>query len=210
MKTTIKIAVIAMMVISSSMKAQTTEKRFDFGVKSGGNISNIINSYPLPSSMGINHKIGFYFGGFVNIRFSEKLKLQPELLYSNQGYNAEYFHREINFNYDYKFRQTQSYIYLPIVLQYYFLTKMNVELGMQAGYFISSRRKVTETSLSNGEGQTSSDLSDSDRFDFGFNLGAGYDLNEHLRINVRYSLGVININDFSKTSVWSLGLEYKI
>ena len=210
MKTTIKIAVIAMMVISSSMKAQTTEKRFDFGVKFGGNISNIIMSDKL-KWVESNHKIGFYLGGFANFKLSEKLKLQPELLYSNQGYNFEYFLKDIRDNYYVKYRDTQSYIYLPIVLQYYFFNKMNVEVGMQAGYWISNREKTVKSSLPSEVGQTKTlDLNDSDRFDFGFNLGAGYDLNKNVRINARYSLSVIKINDFFRNSVWSLGLEYKL
>ena len=208
MKTTIKIAVIAMMVISSSMKAQTTEKRFDFGVKSGGNLSTTIHAELYKEN---EHKLGFYFGGFANIKLSEKLKLQPELLYSNQGYNFEYFLKDIRDNYYVKYRDTQSYIYLPIVLQYYFFNKMNVEVGMQAGYWISNREKTVKSSLPSEVGQTKTlDLNDSDRFDFGFNLGAGYDLNKNVRINARYSLSVIKINDFFRNSVWSLGLEYKL
>jgi len=156
-----------------------------YGIKAGGNIAT------LAGAEGVTTKIGFHVGGVIDFKMSEKFSLQPELLYSTQGAGsvAESSYK-INFN----------YLNLPIIAKYYLAEGISLEAGPQVGVAVT---------LEDSEG-TDLELTH-ENFDYGLNLGGGYELPTGLFVQVRYYLGLMNISlaDDYKNSVMQFSVGYK-
>lgn len=202
---------IGLAIMLFHLNANGQETNTGFGVKAGINYSSFIKGNDIPSEFPIefNGKIGFHIGGFFKLGLTEKLKLKPELLYSMQG--AEY---EIKlglelqdpndpfFDEKYKVDIKESFILLPIMLDYYFNEKFDIEFGPQFGFVIS--HKISDN---NETFNFASD--DYDKFEIGLNLGLGYNFSEKYRIGLRYNYGIME-RDNLKSSVFQIGLDYKI
>lgn len=184
-----------------------------FGIKAGTNYSK----FRVDSDI-YKGKIGYYVGSFFNMRISDKTSIRPELLLANQGTKTSI---EINndFNPDAFIVEgeivsniNQLMILLPVNFRVEVINSLHLELGMQAGYVVKMQevlKKFPYDPSMEGE-KTKYPLSESDRFDFGLNGGLGFDLTDQLELQARYSLGLIELNDYYKTSVISLGLGYNL
>lgn len=170
-----------------------------FGVKGGLNLSNIVGG----DVDGTKSLVGFHVGGFAEIKIADKFAIQPELLYSAQGFTAE--ERLFENEFDVKL----NYLNIPVLAKYYIVPKFSVEAGPQLGVLLSAK--------SDGN-----DVKDSFKsVDFGFNVGAGFHFTEDLSINLRYTIGISPIAensdvdneeeyyDSAKNSNLALSLAYK-
>ncbi|WP_281232071.1 porin family protein [Flavobacterium gelatinilyticum] len=183
-----------------------------YGFKGGLNVSSLNGD---TDGLDLNSRFGFNAGGFVEIKFSEKFALQPEILYSTQGakftnvgavVNGDLYTGDVCFNLD--------YINVPVMFKYYAAEKFSIEAGPQLGFLVSAK---TKTKLDGYNQTVEGDVKDSfQSIDFGLNLGAGYDFTEHFFVNARYNLGITKIEktepgDNSKThnGVFSLSAGYK-
>ena len=57
----------------------------NLGIKAGLNYSNFSDNSNETSGFDYTSKVGFYIGGYINFRITEKISIQPELLLSQQG-----------------------------------------------------------------------------------------------------------------------------
>ncbi|RYJ37701.1 OMP_b-brl_2 multi-domain protein [Flavobacterium anhuiense] len=179
-----------------------------YGVKGGLNLSNLSGD---TDGMDLKSKFGFHAGGFVEIKFSEKFALQPELLYSTQG--TRFDDLEVN-GYKTKTCFNLDYINVPVMFKYFAAEKFFIEAGPQIGFLTSAkaRVKIDELNIDNKE-----DIKDNfESIDFGLNFGAGYEFTENIFASARYNLGLSNIakteaDDDSKVhnGVFSLSVGYK-
>lgn len=182
-----------------------------FGLKGGLNVSNFSGD---TDGLDLKSRFGFNVGGFVEIKFSEKFALQPEVLYSTQGSKVDNFGLDTEVGYvtsDVTFKL--AYINVPVMFKYYAAENFSIEAGPQIGFLTSAK---TETKV---DGYGSSEVDAKDVFesiDFGLNLGAGYDFTENFSIGARYNLGLSNIakteeGDDSKlhNGVFSFSAAYK-
>lgn len=174
------------------------------------------------------YKLGFQLGGFAKIGLSEKLYVQPELLYSLQGakFDLELSNiiQPVNDSDplfsegSLKSNQQESNFILPVMLQYYLADKFLVEFGPQLDFLFHTKL--------DGERETNTGIVDENEsynnetdFYFGLNLGIGYHFNENMGLNLRYNygfnrleksaLGSYKSNNVSRNSVFSLSLEYQ-
>lgn len=186
-----------------------------FGLKAGMNLSSWsgdTDGVDLKSIAGVNA------GGFVAIKFSEKLTLQPEVLFSTQGVKID--DQEVDINGDGIWdvigdvRFNLAYINVPVMVKYYPVKGFNVEVGPQLGILVGAKAVTT---VQGYEGESKMDVKKIfESVDFGLNFGAGYDFTENISAGVRYNLGLANIaktesGDTSKVnnSVFSLSVGYK-
>ncbi len=210
--------IILILLANISMNAQTN--KMNFGLKSGINMSKYTPDAYAGNSRIVEYqgKIGFYIGGYSNIKISEKFRIQPELLFSNQGTKRVF--EDISVfdsngtligTSDIEETINESVISLPIILQYFTNEKFNLESGIQLGYVINRKQETTKDPFELNQGNNSQNNNTNyDKFDLGINLGLGYKISEKLRINTRYFLGLIERDNSIKPSVFSLGIEYKI
>ena len=190
----------------------TYAQKAEFGIKGGLNSSNFSGD---TEGADFKSRVGFNIGAFAAIKLSEKITLQPEILFSTQGakadnvvvpYNDVYYTADVKFN--------LSYINVPVMIKYYVSDKFNLEVGPQIGFLTSAKTSTKVVGISQTSEQDAKDSFES--VDFGLNFGAGYDFTENVFAGIRYNLGLANIaktqsGDNSKihNNVFSLSVGYK-
>ena len=97
-----------------------------------------------------------------------------------------------------------TYLNVPLVAQFRDPLGFYAEAGVQPGFLLSAKDKYNGSSY---------DFKDNvNSFDFGIPLGIGYIFQKKLGINLRYILGVSNINNADNAKdhnrVWALRLFY--
>jgi len=166
MKKLVFICVFFLGIISST-KAQG----IDLGIKVGVNFSSISDVD------NVSNRTGIVLGGFAGIKFNDHWGIQADLLYSQQG--AEFQLSEIDLD----------YINIPIVLRYFLIGGLNVQLGPQFGILVDDNiPSALGNSLSNND------------FDLSGVVGLGYDLPFGLRAEGRFNFGLTDIIDNANTS----------
>tara|TARA_R110000850_G_scaffold277086_1_gene422275 strand:- start:2020 stop:2562 length:543 start_codon:yes stop_codon:yes gene_type:complete len=161
----------------------THAQGIDFGIKAGMNFANINDA-----AEGLDTRTGFHAGLFLGLKFNDKVALQPELLYSQQG--AEFDAGEFNLD----------YVNIPVIVKYYLVQGLNVQLGPQFGFVVNDDISI---------GGIAADF-EAEEFDVSGILGAGYDLPLGLRIDARYNFGFSDVfkSGDGKNGVFSLALGY--
>ena len=163
-----------------------------FGIKAGTNYSQFRTDY-----YDYKGKIGYYVGGFFNIRISDKTSVRPELLLANQGTKNS---REINIGLvddpeivegEIVRNINQLMILLPVRFRVELINRLHLELGVQAGYIVKIQEVIKKFPYDPSlEGEkTKYPLSEFDQFDFALNGGLSFDLTNRLELNARYSWG---------------------
>ena len=142
------------------LSATTFAQGIDLGIKGGATFANLTGVTDGSS------KIGFVGGAFVTIKFSDKIAIQGDLLYSQQGVELDV--DKINLD----------YINFPIVLKYYIIKRVNIQAGPQFGTVINDNL---------GEVIGPNDINS---FDITGIVGIGIDLPLNLRITGRYGFGL--------------------
>lgn len=161
-----------------------------FGVKAGLNMADLGGD----DADGIDSKIAFHVGGLAEIKLSDKFAIQPELLYSAQGGEAD----GGKYNFD--------YIILPVMAKFFPIKQLSIEAGPQVGFLVSGKVKP--------DSGDSVDVKDELKStDFGVNFGVSYNFTDNISAGVRYNLGlsqVIDEGDFDvMNNVFSLSAAYK-
>ena len=165
-------------VIAVVMGTTVYSQSLDFGIKLGANFANISDVSDMSS------KTGFHGGIFSGVKF-KKVAIQGDLLYSQQGA---------------KFGPTKfdlDYVNVPIVLKYYLIQGLNIQVGPQFGFLVNDDIP---------EGGESKDV------DVSGVAGLGYDLPFGLRFDARYNFGLTDVSKVAgaegKNSVFSIALGY--
>lgn len=160
-----------------------------FGPKAGLNIATL-------SEDNTKALIGFHVGGFAEIMITDKFAVQPEILYSMQGAEADEGDGKINLD----------YITIPIMAKYFVAEGFSVEAGPQVGF-------LTRAELSGG-GATIDVKDFTETTDFGVNVGLGYSLPMGVMFSGRYNIGLSdteknNDGDAVRNGVFQLSVGYK-
>ena len=184
MKKIFLLAMVLALFATGSLLAQVSG-----GVKAGLNLADLTGDVS-----DVKMKVGYHFGGFINLDLTEQLSLQPELLFNAVGASEDGGDGKININ----------YISVPVMVLYSF-GNVNIQAGPQIGFLLSAKRK------DNGEDEDIKDLFKST--DFGFNLGLGADFGK-LNASARYCIGLSNIGDDEdveiKNGVFQIALGLKL
>jgi hypothetical protein len=188
MKKTLLILVMAFSLL-------TVQAQVNFGLKGGLNIGNIGGSDVDDNKA----KIGFYLGGLLEYSIQSNISIQPELLYSSQGYGVELPGSDAKFN--------QSFLLIPVMGKYIFGSGVFVETGPQLGFLLSAKRKI------DGEKDNVKDLYK--KASFSWNFGFGYNnLAPNLGANVRFNLGLSRIDEDGNAQafyrVFQIGVYYML
>lgn len=158
------------------------------GVKLGMNVSSTLES----QVNSLDPKTGFVLGVTSEFSLTEKISLQPELLFSQQGAReSDGFTLDLN------------YITLPVMVKYYIADGFSVEAGPQFSFLVKDE-------ILNGSQVT--DVT-AKSFDLMANLGLGYRFKNGLFFQTRYNLGLIDV-DISenlniKNGVFQMSLGYQ-
>ncbi len=153
----------------------------EFGLKGGLNIAGV----HVQNTSSPDPKPSFHLGGLAHIHVTKYFAVQPEIMYSGQGF------KQTIANTDYKYNL--HYINIPVLAQFMVGDGFRLETGPQLGILAAARQKV---------GGASNDIKGNYKpVDFGWVVGAGYIFPSGFGIDARYNLGISNINDVSATNV---------
>ena len=168
----------------TSMNAQVI-----FGAKAGVNLASI-NGDDTEGASGLT---SFHVGAVARIEISEFFSVQPEVVYSAQGFSSEEFS-------DFKIKL--DYLNIPIMADFVIMEGLSLQGGPQVGINISAKSDI--------DGVTE-DLEDVETLDIAAGIGAQYRLaGNGLFFQARYVTGLTEIvKDFNqKNSVASVSVGY--
>ena len=173
-----KLFIIAIGVLTAgAVHAQNVS----FGVKAGGNMSNIIKTND--PNYKTDYKPGFNAGLTMEIGISKALAFAPELMFSQKGYKTDSFGGT--------FTQTTNWIDIPILAKINAAPSFNVFLGPQVSFLTKTTNKFegvvnSQQTIEQGSNTFKKSIA-------GGVIGAGFDITPKVGISARYAL------DFQKT-----------
>lgn len=182
-------------VVCMFMGSAYGQTEITVGPKLGWNITNISN---ISAS---KNKMSIHLGGFAEFKFNEYFALQPELLYSRQGYRLK--------SDDGKTKVRVNYLNIPVLAKLYVLDGLSVDLGPQLGFALNAKSK-------NKHGGTTvkHKITNINTCDVSFAVGASY-VYEEFMVSARYNIGLTNVWDKdvvgenNKNHVFQLSVGYR-
>lgn len=132
---TIVTITVALMVNNGNAQENRTDfrDRLLFGLKAGTNYSNVYDAQG--EAFNANPKFGLATGAFLAIPIGKYLGIQPELLFSQKGFQAT--GRILGSTYD--FTRTTSYIDVPLLFSFKPIEFLNLLAGPQYSYLLKQR-----------------------------------------------------------------------
>ncbi len=196
----------------------TANAQFSLGLKAGANAPTF-NTSDVMFSKGerIRYMLGFHGGFMTEFKINDKISLQGELLYSQQGTEVFWdFDGGVTSNYYVQETRTINidYLNIPIMAKFYATRGLNITGGFQFGFVMTTsgeRKTHTTTYPSTGrlENTTTSKYNIDEYikdFDFGLNVGLGYKLKKGFDFGVRYNLGLSNTSKTKDGSSYRNGV----
>ena len=184
MKKLLVIITIAVFTVSSSF----AQGEVRFGAKAGLNLASIGgDSYH--GLGGFDSRTSFHIGALVEVPFTDKISVQPEVMYSSQGSKG-----------DFGFTSTGDikldYLTLPIMGKYHIIEGLSGELGPVFSFLVKAEAEDGETVIDPLPKSETIDLKDQYKgFDVAIGIGATYRLPFGLFGSLRYNKGILDIND---------------
>lgn len=135
MKNKVLVLLVSAIMCSGLSMAQSSDfgERISIGAKVGANISNVYDAQG--DEFDADAKLGFAFGGFVQIPIGKFIGFHPEVLFSQKGYKGS--GSVLGTNYDYK--RTLNYIDVPLLLAIKPIPFITILVGPQYSYLISQK-----------------------------------------------------------------------
>jgi opacity protein-like surface antigen len=173
-----KIAFIIILLFKIALSSNAQDKKFKLVLITGMNASQVNGD-----KLGGFDKIGLLAGAGISREVSKKLGWQFEILYSEKGSKDVAGANNLQLDTLFKF----NYIEIPILFNYVFYDKIQV----QAGIYNAVRIKAEYDDYVN-----SFDRSNQIRaLDHGLCIGVNYSITEHWKANFRVSQSVLDINN---------------
>lgn len=149
------------------------------GLKFGLNLANqTISSSEIDGfTVSPSFRPSIHAGGYLTAMLSEKFGVQPEILFSGQGYKQNSVTVAVN------------YITVPVLLRYNFTDLFSIHAGPQIGVLMSAKAK--------GDGESEDIKEYLKSTDVGVAAGIGIDLPIGLNFGFRFVKGFTNIFDES-------------
>jgi len=178
------ISLLAVLMMVYCSNAQNTS----FGVKAGLNIASVE-----ATGNDLEGKAGLYLGGLAHIHLNQRWAFQPELVYSMQGGKDDDFTLKLD------------YVNIPLLLQYMTPEGLRLQTGPQIGFLVKAKQKVGDVEVDVKDEVETTELA--------WTLGAGYLFPEGWGIDLRFNVGLTNVNEDDdyklKNRVIQLGVFYQ-
>lgn len=185
---------LTILLLATSINAQGLR----LGVKAGTNLTKIDGI-----SFDNSYKLSYQAGGFLEIDFTKKFGIQPEILFSQTSSKTVSGTAPIYTNLNGNTDVNLNYLTIPVLLRFNVGSLVTLNLGPQYGILLNRDNTV----LQNGQ----------NAFKGGdFSMVGGAQLNlSAFRIYGRYNIGLTNINDIDNKEKWKsqqiqLGIGFKL
>ncbi|WP_417196359.1 porin family protein [Bizionia sp.] len=195
----------------TSIYAQSDSKAVQFGVKGGVNFSTITSD----DFNDLKSRTSFNVGVLAEIPITERLSIQPEVMYSGQGFDVREIDQDNVFDTDDNIEYQLDYIQVPVLVKVYLVEGLSVEAGPQFGFKIHEELDFQPNS-DGGDIEINQDDSYIKDFDTSLALGAAYKFDNGFFVNGRYTFGLTDIfkddtvfeNLDAKNALWQVGVGF--
>ena len=186
------ILIIALLIVV----ANNAFSQFTVGPKAGLNLTKEYAGQKMFDE-GRNFKNGLNLGLFGCYEMNDKLDLQVEMLYSQQGYKTDISLWDWSGDWAASgFKASSHYLNVPLLLKYYPFKRFYIEAGPQIGFCLDSSFLLENDEVDDALKKMNTDYH---KVDFSLAGGLGFHIGNGFSINVRYNHG------FTKTlneSLW--------
>lgn len=153
------------MLALAAFIASVDAQKINFGIKAGLNIAN--QDYESEGiSISPDARTSFHVGGFVTYMISDKIGVQPELLYNDVGSQWDMVDEQLDVK--------VQYLSLPVLVRYQPIDLLNIHFGPQLSYRLKAER---------GNDNVDDDTQD---IEVAAAIGAGVDLPVGIGLSARY------------------------
>lgn len=188
------LTIVLLVAAMLSMNAQKTRtNQSEVGIKGGYSLAAVRFDGDGETAQRHGFHVGIYGESFISKSFS----IQPEIMYSQQGYEIK--------DGGGTFTQKLNYINLPVMLKAYPFTNFFLEAGPQIGLAISHKEEYD--GVFGGSRKF-----DPNNFDWGMNFGGGFKTDSGINLGVRYHLGLGDLYDQGKAQnrVWQFSVGFNL
>lgn len=173
-------AILAFFTVISA-QAQNSTDLIQFGAKAGVNFASITgDDFESPDS-----RTAFHVGVLAELPINERFSVQPEILYSAQGFSSEGTVAGVNYEAEYK----MDYIQVPILAKVYLVNGLNAQVGPQIGFRINESVEYNSDIIDGSEDFNSED----NDINLGVAAGLEYKFPNGFFIQGRYNYGFTEI-----------------
>lgn len=182
-KLNVLLVLIAFATISNVASAQKMPF-FQLGVKGGANLTKIGGE-----SFSDGFKLGYHLGGYAILKLSDRIQLQPEVLFNQFNTKTSEDFGSIGDPNNLK-DVSLNYLTIPLLIDITTIKVLSVQLGAQYGILMNNAEDLTQ----NGR----------DAFNKGdFSALAGVQINlAGIKLGARYMIGLDNISNLPYKDSW--------
>lgn len=196
-----KKSILFIAVVLFALTSVSAQEYVMFGAKGGVNFSTFSgdgsNAFNDPDG-----RTSFHLGLLAEIPVTERFSVQPEVLYSGQGYDIA--ERDNGNDIEYQL----DYINIPVIAKVYIFEGLALEAGPQIGFLVNSEIDGDPGSVNN-ENTISLDEDQFNKVDFSLAVGASFKFRGGIFVNGRYNIGLSDIYDDSFTNNLLSGADAK-
>lgn len=186
---------LSMLLLLLSFTTTLSAQEMHFGVKAGLNYSSVVGDL----TDGIKFRFSGHAGVFLEVEFTDKFSLQPELLYSSQGFQFSSDLRSIENNggpvdqNDFRTNVQFNYLTVPILGKFALNDRLDVEFGPQFGFLLNQVTKIKNLDQRDDtipDNRTS--ISGDFQLDYGVAAGVGVRFSDSFSVAPRFYIGLRN------------------
>lgn len=196
-----KKSILIIAVVLFGTTTLSAQEYWNFGVKGGLNIANFTGD----DFSSDNSRTSFNVGLLAEIPLMDKFSLQPEVMYSGQGYEIKEIDQDNPLDLDDNIEYQLDYINVPVLAKIYLVDGLSLQAGPSFNFVVND-----EVDYGKGEIEDSSVLPEPKDFEIGGVAGLEYKFNNTFFVQARYNHGFTDTFDDTDVhnSVWQFGVGY--
>ena len=193
---------ITLLFIALGTFTSSAQVGINLGVKTGVNYSGFTGG--IRTEFGVLGDLDMHYGVIADFKFSDKISIQPEILYSSRNGQAN---TKPGDDRRFSFVTNRSYIDIPVNFKYALFSKFYIEVGPQISFLATEDNVVT---FYDNTSEKLIDSFDSSSTDLSANIGFSFAPINKLLFQLRLNTGFTKVVEtfHSKNSMLSLSVAY--
>lgn len=196
-----KKSILIIAVVLFGTTTLSAQEYWNFGVKGGVNFSTVTGDYfESPES-----RTGFNLGVLAEIPVADRFSIQPEVLYSAQGYTIDSRDQANVLDVDDNVEYQLDYVQVPVLAKIYLIEGLSLQAGPSFNFLVNE--EIDFEPLDN-DGELPRD--NAQDFEFGVAGGLEYKINNGFFIQGRYTYGFTDTFEDTEAnnSTFQVGIGY--
>ena len=195
------VSIVVIVLLASSLFVHAQER--NFGVLGGLNYANIRGDRA--ESINTSWRLAYHFGIFSSISLSDKIALEPRILFSSKGYDDEIDFDQLGFAQSngsmisqnrVNYTSRNNYLSVPILFKYKIIDKISLDLGPEIAFLLYSKDVITKVDREGfyAKGDVPDEGSGDFFLDYGAMAGVTYYFADDASIQLNYFHGLSNLH----------------